>query len=175
LVSCLTQSGCIISLTGDGLPVFLFLKEIIMSDKVEAATQASFFNLHVEGVGYLNRIRLVKPKQGRDFLACTVSALRGSSESVAYTRFDCTVSGAEAQKIVKLLEPDVAAEKPVLVGFKLGDIYPECFTFEKGDKKGQQGVSIKGRLLKIKFAKVNGVAVDLPQSVQVSQEVCVEI
>lgn len=136
----------------------------------QAPAQATFFNLHVEGVGYLNRVRTITPKQGKPFLACTVSALRGSTESVSYTRFDCTVSGAEAQKIVKLLEQDVTDEKPVLIGFKLGDIYPEIFTFEKGDKQGQQAVSIKGRLLKIKFAKVNGVAVDLPQSVQASEE-----
>ena len=70
---------------------------------------------------------------------------------------------AESQKIVKLLEPDVTAEKTVLIGFKIADIYPELFTFEKGDKKGQAGVSIKGRLLRVKFAKVNGEAVDLPQ------------
>jgi hypothetical protein len=145
-----------------------------MSEKSQAANEMSFFNLHVEGVGYLNRVRMVKAKQGQEFLACSVSALRGSSENLGYTRFDCTVRGVEAQKIVKLLEPDVTAERPVLIGFKLGDIYPELFTFEKGDRQGQPGVSIKGRLLKIKFAKVNGVAVDLPQSVQSSEEVSVE-
>jgi hypothetical protein len=37
------------------------------------------------------------------------------------------------------------------------------FTFEKGDKKGQPGVAIKGRLLRIKFAKVNGESIDVPQ------------
>lgn len=141
-----------------------------MSKQTLAATQASFFNLHVEGVGYLNRIRMVKPQQGQEFLACTVSAMRGSTENLGYTRFDCTVKGMEAQKIVKMLEADVADEMPVLIGFKLGDIHPELFTFEKGDKCGQQGVSIKGRLLKIKFAKVNGLAVDLPQSVYSSDE-----
>ena len=79
------------------------------------------------------------------------------------------MSGAEAKKIVKLLEPDVTAEKTVLIGFKIADIYPELFTFEKGDKKGQTGVSIKGRLLRIKFAKVNGEAVDLPQPAHSSE------
>jgi len=95
--------------------------------------------------------------------------MRGSTADLGYTKFDCKVSGAEAQKIVKLLELDVADEKPVLIGFRIGDIYPEIFTFEKGDKKGQQGVSIKGRLLRVKFAKVNGEAVDLPQPAQVSE------
>lgn len=134
-----------------------------MSNQAEATNQSSFFNLHVEGVGYLNRVRRVKPKKGQEFLACTVSAMRGSTDDIAYTKFDCKVSGAEAQKIVKLLEADVAAEKTVIIGFKIADIYPEMFTFEKGDKKGQAGVSIKGRLLRVKFAKVNGESLDLPQ------------
>ena len=136
-----------------------------MSDQANS----SFFNLHVEGVGYLNRVRTVKPKKGQEFLACTVSAMRGSTADLGYTKFDCRVSGAEARKIVKLLEPDVAAEKTVIIGFKIADIYPELFTSEKGDKKGQPGVSIKGRLLRIKFAKVNGEAIDLPEPAPVSE------
>lgn len=134
-----------------------------MSEQSQATSQSSYFNLLVEGVGYLNRVRTVKPKKGQEFLACTVSAMRGSTDDIGYTRFDCKVSGAEAQKIVRRLEPDVAAEKTVLIGFRIADIYPELFTFEKGDKKGQPGVSIKGRLLRVKFAKVNGESLDLPQ------------
>ena len=140
-----------------------------MSEQSQASSQSSFFNLHVEGVGYLNRVRTVKPKKGREFLACTVSAMRGSTDSIGYTKFDCTVSGADAQKIVKRLEPEVAAEKSVIIGFRIADIYPETFTFERGEKKGQTGVSIKGRLLRIKFAKVNGEAIDLPQPVRSSE------
>ncbi len=140
-----------------------------MSEQSQASTTSSFFDLHVEGVGYLNRVRTVKPKKGQEFLACTVSAMRGSTDDIGYTKFDCRVSGAEAQKIVKRLEPDVTAEKTVIIGFKIADIYPETFIFEKGDKKGQTGVSIKGRLLRIKFAKVNGEAVDLPQPARSSE------
>ena len=137
--------------------------------QVQSQAQSAYFNLHVEGVGYLNRIRTVKPKKGQEFLACTVSAMRGSTADLGYTKFDCKVSGADAQRIVKLLETDVADEKPVLIGFRIGDIYPEIFTFAKGEKEGQQGVSIKGRLLRVKFAKVNGEPVGLPPSTQVSE------
>lgn len=142
-----------------------------MSEQSQATSQSSFFNLHVEGVGYLNRVRTVKPKKGQEFLACNVAAMRGSTADLSYTKFDCKVSGAEAQKIVKLLESDVAAEKTVIIGFKIADIYPEIFTFEKGDRKGQPGVSIKGRLLRVKFAKVNGEVVDLPEPVSESESV----
>ena len=140
-----------------------------MSEQSQASSQSSFFNLHVEGVGYLNRVRTVKPKKGREFLACTVSAMRGSTDSIGYTKFDCTVSGADAKDIVKRLESEVAAKKSVIIGFRIADIYPETFTFERGEKKGQTGVSIKGRLLRIKFAKVNGEMIDLPQSARTSE------
>ncbi len=140
-----------------------------MSESSHASSQPSYFNLHVEGVGYLNRVRTVKPKKGQEFLACTVAALRGSDSDVSYTKFDCRVSGADAQAIVKRLEDDVAAEKAVIIGFRIADIYPEMFTFEKGDRKGQPGVSIKGRLLRIKFAKVNGKSIDVPQPANVDE------
>ena len=87
-----------------------------MSEQSQATSQSSFFNLHVEGVGYLNRVRTVKPKKGQEFLACNVAAMRGSTADLSYTKFDCKVSGAEAQKIVKMLEADVAAEKLPVAG-----------------------------------------------------------
>ncbi len=137
--------------------------------QVQSQAQSTYFNLHVEGVGYLNRVRTVQPKEGSAFLACTVAAMRGSTAHLGYTKFNCTVSsGAEAYKAIKLLERDVADEKPVLIGFRIGDICPETFTYQIGDRKGQQDVSIKGRLLRVKFAKVNGEAVDLPQPAQLS-------
>ena len=135
-----------------------------MPKQSNPVAQPSYFDLHVEGLGYLNRIRVIKPKKGQEFLACTVAALRGSNDDVAYTYFDCKVSGNEAKEIVMLLKPEVEAKSAVLIGFKLGDVYPEIFTFEKGSKEGQPGVSIKGRLLRVKFAKVNGEHVALPQS-----------
>ena len=139
-----------------------------MAKQSEEKNQPSFFNLFVDGIGYLNRVRTVKPKKGQPFLACTVAAMRGSDSDVCYTKFDCRVSGVDAQEIVGRLESEVAADKTVIIGFRIADIYPEIFTFEKGDRKGQPGVSIKGRLLRIKFAKVNGVAIDVPQSTRAS-------
>ena len=85
--------------------------------------------------------------------------------SVAEGLAAMSVEGAARSAV----EPDVAAEKTVIIGFKIADIYPELFTFEKGDRKGQPGVSIKGRLLRVKFAKVNGEALDLPQPARSSE------
>jgi hypothetical protein len=134
-----------------------------MSQQEGASTRSSFFDLTVDGVGYLNRVRSVKPKKGAEFLACTVSAMRGNVDDLSYTKFDCRVSGADARTIVRQLEADVDAERTVMVGFRIADIYAESFVFEKGEKKGQTGVSIKGRLLRIRFARVNGEPVKLPE------------
>jgi hypothetical protein len=78
----------------------------------EAPTSAStsvdekaFFDLHVNGVGYLNRIREVKPRKGQPFLACSISAMRGEPTDLDYTKFDLRVTGAEAKRIVAMLKP----------------------------------------------------------------------
>lgn len=123
---------------------------------------ARYFDLHTTGVGYLSRVREVKVKKGEPFLCVDVSALRGSSDAVEYTRFDCRVSGEEAISIVHRLKADIEAKKKVLVGFKIGDLYAETFTYEKGEKAGQTGISLKAHLLRLMFAKVDGVTVYQP-------------
>lgn len=131
-----------------------------------------YFDLHVSGLGYLNRVRTVQVRKGDAFLACSISALRGSASAAEYTTFDVRVSGSDAKEAIKLLEADVNAKKSVIIGFKLGDIYPEAFTYEKDmgkHKKGDVGVMTKGRLLKVTFAKIDGAAVVLP-STQSEQE-----
>jgi len=126
-----------------------------MSDSV-------YFDLHTSGIGYLNRVRKVTPKRGEPFWAVDVSALHGSADAVQYTRFDCRVSGRKAQEIIQMLARSIKDKRKVLVGFKIGDIYPDLFTYQSGDKEGQTGVSLKGRLLAIAWAKVDGEFVDLP-------------
>ncbi len=127
--------------------------------------QPKFFDLHVTGIGYLNRARQIQPKHGEPFLAVDVSALHGSTDDVQYTRFDCRVSGKEAQQVVRRLMPRIELDEPVLVGFKLSDLFAETFTYKNGDKAGQTGVSLKARLLRINWVKVNGETVyTAPQS-----------
>lgn len=135
-----------------------------MNATVLPANNAStYFDLHVEGIGYLNRVRTVKPRKGEAFLACTIEALRGHKEDVERTKFDVRVSGEAAKVAISLLENFANEKKPVLIGFKLGDIYPEKFTIEKGERSGQTAVVVKGRLLQVKWAKVEGKPFPLPQ------------
>ena len=133
---------------------------------MQNSSQPKYFDLHTTGIGYLNRVREVKPERGQPFLAVDISALHGSADNVEYTRFDCRVSGQTAQEIVRQLKPAIEDGHTVLVGFKIGDLYAEAFTYERGDRAGQTGISLKARLLRIGWAKVDGEPVTLPSADQ---------
>ena len=62
-----------------------------------------YFDLHTTGIGYLNRVREVTPKDGTPFLSVTIAALRGSVDNTRYTHFECAVSGKQAQQTVRQL------------------------------------------------------------------------
>ena len=117
---------------------------------------SKYFDLHTTGIGYLNRVREVTPKQGQPFLSVTIAALRGSVDNVQYSYFECNVAGKSAQEIVRELKAAVDGEHKVLVGFTLSDLRAETFTYKHGDHAGETGISLKVRLLRIRWAKVDG-------------------
>ncbi|MDH2431004.1 STY4534 family ICE replication protein [Pokkaliibacter sp. MBI-7] len=117
---------------------------------------SQFFDLHTSGIGYINRIRLVEPKKGEPFWACSIAALRGDTNNVEYTYFDVRVSGTEAARLIARCQQAVEAGSKMLISFKIGDIYPDVFTYASGDRKGETGVSLKGRLLMIRWIKKDG-------------------
>ena len=120
------------------------------------SSEKSYFDLHITGLGYLNRIREVKPKKGDAFLACDIAALNGPSDAPEYRRFDVRVSGSEAQHLIRRCQQAVEAERKVLIGFRLGDLWADTFTYSKGKRAGEQGVSLKARLLFVSWIKVDG-------------------
>lgn len=121
-----------------------------------SSSEQTYFNLHTQGIGYISRIRTVTPKKGDPFLACDINALNGPSDSPDYRRFDVIVTGTEAQHLVRRCENAANGDRKVLIGFRLGDLWPDLFTYSSGDKKGTQGVSLKARLLYISWIKIDG-------------------
>ena len=125
-----------------------------------------FFNLHTNGVGYLNRVRRV-PVKGRgrkaeEFLACSIAAMRGPKDDLSYTYFDCRVSGTEAQEIVERLQQDVESDHKVVIGFCIGDVYTHLYERDKRNEQRQKtggtewAALIKGRLIRIDFVTIDG-------------------
>jgi len=115
-----------------------------------------YFDLYTTGIGYLNHVREVTPKEGSSFWSVTIAALRGSVDDAQYTYFECRVSGQQAQKLVQQLKPAVEGKLKVLIGFTLSDLFAEPFFYKTGDRAGETGVSLKTRLLRVGWAKVDG-------------------
>ncbi len=115
--------------------------------------QSSYFNLHIDGLGYLSNIREVNTATG-SFLSCTINALHGSTEKPEYTRFDVTVLGQQTSSLIRRCQNAVNEEKKVLIGFKLSNLTADVFTLTKGDHAGESRASLKARLIKISFIKV---------------------
>ncbi len=118
--------------------------------------EVKYFDLQTTGIGYLNRIRQVTPETGNPFWSVTIAALRGSVDNAQYTHVECRVSGKEAQEVVRRLQPAVEGKLKVLVGFTLSDLNVETFTYKQGERAGTLGFSIKARLLRLAWAKVDG-------------------
>lgn len=118
--------------------------------------ERKYFDLHTRGIGYVNRLRTVTPKKGDSFTACTIAALRGATDSVEYTWFDVRVYNEEAVNLLTRCQDALARKDKVLIAFRIGDIYPEIFEYGKGERAGQHGTSLKGRLLFISSVYING-------------------
>lgn len=127
-----------------------------MSENESQTGKAKYFDLMIAGLGYVNRIREVQPVHGEPFVAINIAALRGSADRAQYTHFDCVLAGDKARQIVATLKPFVEDQRTVLIGFTLSDLRAEAFTFKNGDKAGDTGISLKARLVRIPWAKVDG-------------------
>lgn len=123
-----------------------------------------YFDLHLRGLGYLSRVRDVTTRgngrsKAKPFLACSISAFHGDpniENGIVYLPLDLIVSGEKAKEAVRSVmddanDPDVK----VLVAFRAGDHYIR--TFERtGNRAGETGAVLKGRLLKLFWIKVDG-------------------
>lgn len=118
----------------------------------------SYFNLHTTGIGYVNDIREVELKKGK-YLSCRIAALTGDSSQPEYRYFDCNVNGAEAEKLIRKCMQATQDRRRVLISFVLSDLWTDTFIYGKDSqyhKKGDVGVSLKARLIRVKFIKIDG-------------------
>ena len=126
--------------------------------------ETKYFDLLTSGLGYINRVREDTPEEGNSFTSVTLAALRGSADNAQYTHFESRVAGRQAKAVVQELRSLIEGDHKVLVGFTLSDLYPEVFTYKKGEKAGQTGISLKARLLRIGWAKVDGEPIEIEQA-----------
>ena len=119
----------------------------------------------MSGVARLARVRDVPVRRGPAFTAIDLHCLWGSKGDDGRdqsTKLDCRVSGAPAKLAIEHLRSAIEAKKSVVVGFSAGDPTADVFEYRSGDKAGQTGAGIKARLLKIRWARIDGNVVELP-------------
>lgn len=124
-------------------------------------TEIKYFDLFTTGLAYVNRVEDVVPEEGEPFLAITLAALRGSADNVQYTRFDARVAGVQAVSAIERVKAAVQNDRKVLIGFTLSGLYPQTFSFKRGERAGGAGVALKARLIKVSWARIDGTVVDL--------------
>lgn len=133
----------------------------------QAVESRKYFDLHLRGLGYLSRVRDVTTKgngrsKAKPFLACAISAFHGDpniENGIVYLPLDLIVSGDKAKEVVRSVMDDANDhDTKVLIGFRSGDHYIR--TFERtGNRAGETGAVLKGRLLKVFWIKVDGEVV----------------
>ncbi len=116
---------------------------------------------HTFGMGYLNRARTVTPNQGKQYEAVSLTGLGGRVDSPTYTYYDCSSVIAKAlPKYILLKDAINDPNQKVMVRFKVSDGIPDSYLTK--DKRTGQDVRrhvIKGRLLDIAWASINGQVV----------------
>ena len=122
------------------------------SNSSSSAQKKEFFNLNVSGIGYLSSIRRVQGPNG-EFTCAVINALTGPTDNASYTRFDVTVAGPDATKLINRCQKAVDEEEKVLLGFVLSGLKADVFTLQSGEHAGESRPSLKARLIKVEFIK----------------------
>lgn len=115
----------------------------------------NYFNLSINGLGYITNVRQVVNGNSK-FTCCTLNALSGPTDNADYTRFDVTVAGKDATSLINRCQKSCDEDKKVMVGFVLSGIQPGIFTLTKGEHEGENRVTLKTRLIRVDWIKVDG-------------------
>lgn len=114
----------------------------------------NYVNLHTSGLGYVSRVREVAVRKGKPFMSATIRAMHGEkgvNDGMNFVPFDVKAATEEAEWHLRNLN-DLMSQRPdlkVMVQFKIGDFYIDTFKYTSGEKAGQTGTMLKGRLLQI--------------------------
>ncbi len=130
------------------------------------------YNVIVNGFGFLNRVREIKPQSGESYLACNVTLLHGVGDNVKHVRLDCIVRGKKALAIVRkhFTSPEGVVESPdkipVVASMKFGGLTAELFDYKDQERAGQKGIALRTTLLDITWLKIGDTVIDLQSDQQ---------
>ena len=132
--------------------------------KNQAQNQSqNFFNFTAEGAAYINEVKWVQPRNGNAYIAIRASILEGldGKNKIAC---DLTIRGQQADEVLQMFEnawpQGYGSRSPKwFAGIRIGSLNSKSFF--RGN--GQPGSTLSGRLLAIKWLKIDGEPVDIPE------------
>lgn len=126
-----------------------------LMDRAELADIGQY-ELITRGIGYLNRIKEVTPRDGDPFLSCSIAALSGPIDDPDYRYVETIVTDANARHLVRRCVQAVEAEKKVLIAFRLSDMQADPYIRTKGEKAGEAAATLESKLIHVGLIKVDG-------------------
>ncbi len=127
------------------------------------AQSPNFFNFTAEGAAYINEVKWVQPKNGNAYIAIRASILEGL-EGKNKIACDLTIRGQQAEEVLQMFEnawpQGYGSRSPKwFAGIRIGSLNSKSFF--RGN--GQPGSTLSGRLLAIKWLKIDGEDMDIPE------------
>lgn len=120
----------------------------------------AYFNLHTDGMAYLNNIETVNPKkQGvKSFLSLSVTLLEGDPEKPNKTYVSLVIPEAlddVTALLIKYRDAIVGRNTNVFANIKLADLRCKPFVYgENSQRSGELGVNFNAKLIGLKYLKV---------------------
>lgn len=122
------------------------------------AEEKKYFNLYLQGIGYLNNVRTIT-RHKKSYLKVSVTVLQGPADKVDYKYFDCTVVGTEAKQLISHCAQEINSGETVLARFTLSDLWVFPFMQQKMEGRGQPNAGLASNLLSLSMIKINGEVV----------------
>ena len=131
------------------------------------AQNQQYFDFTADAVGYFNEINIVTPDNGEPYIAIKASILEGRPKKdgkVAQQYIDMAIRGRQALEVINGLQaywPRGYGSNSAkwMAGFRIGSLSAKTY-FSK--KSNSQVASLCGRLLAIKWLKINSQDVQIP-------------
>lgn len=133
-----------------------------MKNQAQSQSQ-NFFNFTAEGAAYINEVKWVQPRNGNAYIAIRASILEGldGKNKIAC---DLTIRGQQADEVLQMFEnawpQGYGSRSPKwFAGIRIGSLNSKSFF--RGN--GQPGSTLSGRLLAIKWLKIDGEEMEIPE------------
>jgi len=149
------------------LPGLLFLLLFVLQNRrnlmKNQAQQANYFNFTADAVAYVNEVKTVQPRNGNVYIAIRASILEGLDGKNKIS-CDLTIRGQQADEVLRMFADawpqGYGSRSPKwFAGIRIGSI--ESKSFFRGN--GQPGSTLSGRLLAIKWLKIDGEDMEIPE------------